>query len=75
MLQIKEEEVINLKLENNNLVIAMDMLRKEKTQIANIKKANSELKNQVIHYKALVRRLAANQSAVGAISLIGIDEP
>lgn len=43
LLQLKTEEITALKQENNALVVAMELLRKEKTQVANIRKANSEL--------------------------------
>ena len=45
LLAIKSEEVISSKQENNNLVIAMELLRKEKVQISNLKKANNEMVN------------------------------
>lgn len=43
VLEIKEEEIIGLKQENNNLLTAMEMLRKEKLQINNLKKMNNEM--------------------------------
>ena len=78
VLDIKEEEIIGLKQENNNLTTAMEMLRKEKLQINNLKKMNNEMvvlydqKNQLIHYKALVRRMNANSSMSNNVSLVGV---
>lgn len=43
VLEIKEEEIVGLKQENNNLVTAIEMLRKEKLQINNLKKMNNEI--------------------------------
>lgn len=43
ILEIKEEEIIGLKQENNNLVVAMELLRKEKLQINNLKRVNNEM--------------------------------
>ena len=70
ILALKTEETKNLKQENNNLVIAMELLRREKVQVNNIKKANNELNNQLIHYKGLVRRMVSvNNSSNGTVSL------
>ena len=71
LLAIKEEEIKNLKQENNNLVVAMELLRREKVQVNNIKKANNELSNQLIHYKALVRRLTSAHAANAANVSLG----
>ena len=76
ILNIKEEELDAIKQENNNLMIAMELLRKEKIQISNIRKSNNEMKNQIVHYRGLVRRLAiTNSSKAGGagVSLAGID--
>ena len=43
IMDIKELEIIGLKQENNNLITAMEMLRKEKLQINNLKKMNNEM--------------------------------
>ena len=75
LMVIKGEEVEDLKVQNKNLQTAMESLRREKAQISNLKKFNNELKNQLIHYKAMVRR--ANNGAMGnmgAIGTVGVDE-
>ena len=41
--QMKNEEIVSLKQENNLLMTAMELLRKDKAQISNIRKANNEL--------------------------------
>lgn len=41
--KLRAEEVLALKQENNALVISLELLRKDKTQLSNLKKANSEL--------------------------------
>ena len=43
LLLIREEEIEGLKSENNSLIVAMELLRREKTQISNIRKANNEM--------------------------------
>lgn len=41
--QMRTDEIAALKSENNLLMTAMELLRKDKAQIANIRKANNEL--------------------------------
>lgn len=63
LLELKNEEAVLYEKEKKNYMIALEKIRREESKLGSLKKVNSELKNQLIHYKGLVRRLKVNQLA------------
>lgn len=63
LLDLKNEEALLYEKEKKNYIVALEKIRREETKLSSLKKVNSEMRNQLEHYKALVRRLKANQLA------------
>ena len=72
LLEIRDEELMAANMQNINLIQSMEMVRQDKVKVSNLTKLNNEYRNQLIHMRALTRRLGVGTGA-GNISLVGVE--
>ena len=72
LLEIRDEELMSANMQNINLIQSMEMVRQDKVKVSNLTKLNNEYRNQLIHMRALTRRLGVGTGA-GNVSLVGVD--